>query len=123
MAEPRNLLLFLTADGVAPFKKHSLAKGGYSLYSIACGFLNFPPHPRRLMPLIHVLGVAPGPSHHRLQSYLAPLADELAYQLEHGRQVVDASKDPTDPAFEFDCKVMLVIVTADLRAIVRGQRR
>lgn len=72
------------------------------------------------MPLIHVLGVAPGPSHHQLQSYLAPLAaDELAYILEHGIQDVDSFKDPTHPSIKFDCKVMLVLLTADLRAIVK----
>ncbi len=47
MAEPRNLLLFLTTDSVAPFKKHSHAKSGYSLYPITCGVLPHsspPPH-------------------------------------------------------------------------------
>ncbi len=118
--DPRHAILFLTADGVMVFKKDARGKKGYSVWPIAMGVMNLPPSLRSLPATTHLVGLAPGPAPKQLQSYLAPLASELAYLGKKGTLVSDAAWRPGDELPQrFRVKAKLVIVTADLRAATK----
>ena len=79
------IFLGIAADGFCPYGKHGGHKNGfkksksYSITPITATIYNLPPNIRTRHGAVHIVGLVPGPSYNDIQTFLAPLADELLY--------------------------------------------
>lgn len=85
VADCLSIFLGIAADGFCPYSKHGGHKcafkksKSYSITPITATIYNLPPHMRTRHGAVHIVGIVPGPSYSDIQTFLAPLADELLY--------------------------------------------